>query len=311
MDGAWALYEAWVRLQHGDVDTALVYAFGKSSLGDLREVLTLPARPVLRGAARPDPVALAALQARALLDAAPHRRASWPRSSAAAARDGGRNPYASSTLPERPPDDVRRRAAARPHDCPPITDGAAAVVLAAGDLARELCERPAWIRGIDHRIEPHCLGVRDLARSASTRLAAERAGGGRRRRSTSPSCTRRSPTRSSILREALGLRRRRVDQPVGRRAGRQPGHGRRPHPHRRGGPPHHRRRGRPARVGPRHRRAPACSRTSCASWRGRDEQRALRRHRRRPDAAHGQARRRVDRRAGPRGRRCARSTTPG
>ena len=25
MDGAWALYEAWVRLQHGDVDSALVY----------------------------------------------------------------------------------------------------------------------------------------------------------------------------------------------------------------------------------------------------------------------------------------------
>ena len=22
MDGAWALYEAWVRLQHGDIDTA-------------------------------------------------------------------------------------------------------------------------------------------------------------------------------------------------------------------------------------------------------------------------------------------------
>ena len=26
MDGAFALYEAWVRLQHGDIDTALVYA---------------------------------------------------------------------------------------------------------------------------------------------------------------------------------------------------------------------------------------------------------------------------------------------
>ncbi len=35
MDGAWALYEAWVRLQHGDVDSALVYCFGKSSLGEL------------------------------------------------------------------------------------------------------------------------------------------------------------------------------------------------------------------------------------------------------------------------------------
>ena len=50
----------------------------------------------------------------------------------------------------------------RRHDCPPITDGAAAVMLAAGDRARELSERPAWIRGIDHRIEAHALGVRDL-----------------------------------------------------------------------------------------------------------------------------------------------------
>ncbi|MCA9772179.1 MAG: lipid-transfer protein, partial [Myxococcales bacterium] len=31
MDGAFALYEAWVRLQHGDCDSALVYSFGKSS----------------------------------------------------------------------------------------------------------------------------------------------------------------------------------------------------------------------------------------------------------------------------------------
>ena len=28
MDGAWALYEAWVRLQHGDIDSALVFSSG-------------------------------------------------------------------------------------------------------------------------------------------------------------------------------------------------------------------------------------------------------------------------------------------
>jgi acetyl-CoA acetyltransferase len=31
MDGAWAMHEAWVRLQHGDIDTALVFGSGKSS----------------------------------------------------------------------------------------------------------------------------------------------------------------------------------------------------------------------------------------------------------------------------------------
>ena len=31
MDGAWALYEAWVRLQHGDIDAALIYSFGANA----------------------------------------------------------------------------------------------------------------------------------------------------------------------------------------------------------------------------------------------------------------------------------------
>ena len=35
MDGAWALYEAWVKLQIGEIDIALVYCYGKSSPGDL------------------------------------------------------------------------------------------------------------------------------------------------------------------------------------------------------------------------------------------------------------------------------------
>jgi acetyl-CoA acetyltransferase len=68
----------------------------------------------------------------------------------------------------------------REGDCPPVSDGAAAVVLVAGDRARELCERPAWIRGIDHRIEPHYPGLRNLAVSESARRAGEAAGIGDR-----------------------------------------------------------------------------------------------------------------------------------
>jgi len=63
----------------------------------------------------------------------------------------------------------------RKHDCPPISDGCAAIVLAAGDLARKVCSRPAWIRGIDHRIESAVLGLRDLTDSPSTRAAGEHA----------------------------------------------------------------------------------------------------------------------------------------
>ena len=69
MDAAWALYEAWVKIQTGEVDTALVYGFGKSSAGQLRRVLALQLDPYLTAPLWPDTVSLAALQARAGLDA--------------------------------------------------------------------------------------------------------------------------------------------------------------------------------------------------------------------------------------------------
>jgi acetyl-CoA acetyltransferase len=167
MDGAWALYEAWVRLQQGDIETALVYSYGKSSLGDLAEVLTQQLDPYYLAPLGLDAISLAALQARALLDRG--RVTERDLAAVAAARRGG-DPAALLQAPY-------LVAPLREHDCPPISDGACAVVLAAGAAARR-CERPAWIRGIDHRIEPHQLGSRDLTRSESTRLAAAHAGVG-------------------------------------------------------------------------------------------------------------------------------------
>jgi acetyl-CoA acetyltransferase len=179
MDGAWALYEAWVKLQTGKIDTALIYAYGKSSPGNIRRVLTRQLEPYYTQPLWPDPVALAALQARAGLDAGTFTEADMAEVASTARRNAKANPFAqlvddteAATLLSRDyfVDPLRR------HDCPPITDGAAALILVAGDKAKDLCERPAWIRGIDHRIEAPALGVRDLTVSASTALAAEKAG---------------------------------------------------------------------------------------------------------------------------------------
>src|SRR5262244_3041422 len=60
MDGAWALYEAWVKILTGEADIALAYGFGKSSAGELRRVLA----PLW-----PDSVSIAALQARLGIEA--------------------------------------------------------------------------------------------------------------------------------------------------------------------------------------------------------------------------------------------------
>jgi acetyl-CoA acetyltransferase len=179
MDGAWALYEAWVKLQLGDLDTALVYSYGKSAPGPLHEVLSRQLDPYNVAPLWPDAISLAALQARALLDAGKATEADFAEVAARNRRQALDNPNAqlawdrsaAELLEQEPIVDPLRKS-----DCPPITDGAAAVILAAGDVARELCARPAWIRGIDHRIEPMALGQRDLTVSTSTRIAGERAG---------------------------------------------------------------------------------------------------------------------------------------
>ncbi|HJP65669.1 MAG TPA: thiolase domain-containing protein [Actinomycetota bacterium] len=179
MDAAWALYEAWVKLQTGEVDSALVYGFGKSSPGDLQRVLAMQLDPYLLGPLWPGAISLAALQARAYLEATGKTERDLADVAARSRRDAANNPNAQvsgetdldSLLAEPPISSPLRR-----HDCPPSSDGAAAVVLAADDVARSASDRPAWIRSIDHRIEPHQFGSRDLTRSASTEQAAHTTG---------------------------------------------------------------------------------------------------------------------------------------
>jgi acetyl-CoA acetyltransferase len=179
MDAAWALYEAYIKVLTGEVDTALVYGFGKSSAGTLRRVLSLQTDPYTVAPLWPDAVSMAGLQARFGLDAGKWTAEQMAQvaldSFAVAERTDSEKPAKSiDELLSRPyfADPLRR------HDIAPITDGAAAIVLAAGDKARELRENPAWITGIEHRIETPVLGARDLTTSPSTAASAKAATGG-------------------------------------------------------------------------------------------------------------------------------------
>jgi len=162
-----------VRLQHGDVDTALVYGFGKSSLGDLRSIMTLQLDPYYLAPLGLDQLSFAALQAAA----AGAGRAELDEIVRRSRADGRCNPCALD-LPEEIPDGFAVEPL-KASDVAPITDGAAAVVLAAGDRARELCDHPAYITGIAHRVEPHYLGMRDLSGSPSAADAGRAAGVGK------------------------------------------------------------------------------------------------------------------------------------
>jgi acetyl-CoA acetyltransferase len=179
MDGAWAFYEAWVRLQHGDIDTALVFGSGKSSPSQPHEVWAQQLDPYYLAPLGVDPVTLAALQARALIESGKATERDFAEVAARSRKSAIDNPNAQVTgdvSVDALLDAPYVRNPLRRHDLPPISDAAVAVVLARGDRARSLCSRPAWIRGLDHRIEVHQPGMRDLTTSSSTTLAARKAG---------------------------------------------------------------------------------------------------------------------------------------
>ncbi len=198
MDLAWAMYEAWLKIQTGEVDTALVYAFGKSSAGVLRRTLALQLDPYTMTPLWPDTVSLAGLQARAGIDAGALGRAGDGRGGAT-----GRSPTPRRTSTR------SARAARRSRSCSP---GRCTPTRCASTTARRSpTARPRWCwppgtgparcasgrrgsRALTHYVDPMSMGTRDLTRSPSPRSAA-----GAPPTSTAsrwPSCTRRSATRS-------------------------------------------------------------------------------------------------------------------
>ncbi len=207
MDGAWALYEAWVRLHHGDIDIALVYGSGKSSPSDPALLYPQQLDPYFLEPLGLDPVSLAGLQARALLDSGKATERDFAEVVSRNRRNAQGNPNAQLTRDDSVEELLAKSYYCEPlraHDLPPITDGAAALILATGEKARQLTKNPVYIRGIDHRIEPHQPGFRDLTTSASTKLAAEKAGLGAGPVQVAELYAPFSP-QEVILRQSLGL----------------------------------------------------------------------------------------------------------
>ncbi|MFT5481586.1 MAG: acetyl-CoA acetyltransferase [Halieaceae bacterium] len=179
MDGAWALYEGWLKIQMGHAESALIYGFGKSSPGELPHVLSLQMDPYYVAPLWADSIGMAALQARAMLDAGHISERDMAEIVVRSRRNALSNPHAQLSG-EADADSLMSEdtylSPLRKHDCCPSSDGASAVVICTVDKARELGLPYAIIRGIDHRIETHHLGARNLTESVSTRLAAEKAG---------------------------------------------------------------------------------------------------------------------------------------
>ncbi len=181
MDAAWALYESILKIRMGSAESALIYGFGKSSPGELPIVLSQQLDPYYLAPQWIDTVSLAAMQARLMLEQGVITERDMAAVVSRSRRNARQNPNA-QLAGDISVDDVLAEetylSPLRRVDCCPVSDGAAAMIICTEDKAREWGVPYALIRGIDHRIETHHIGMRDLTDSASTRLAAERAGVG-------------------------------------------------------------------------------------------------------------------------------------
>ena len=134
--------------------------------GNLNEILALQLDPYYLAPLWPDPVSLAALQARALIDAGKATEADFAAIAARSRRDALANPKAQVAKdmpadalleddyvvsPAAPPRPAARSPTGPPPSCwPPATRPSSGRT------------RPVWITGFDHRMETHSLGARDL-----------------------------------------------------------------------------------------------------------------------------------------------------
>ncbi len=179
MDAAWALYESILKIRMGQADSALIYGFGKSSPGELPIVLSQQLDPYYLAPLWVDTVSLAAMQARMMLDQGMITERDMADVVARSRQNARANVHAQLSGDVSAEQVLAQDTFVSPlrkADICPVTDGASAVIIATVEKAKEWGLPYAVISGIDHCIETHNLGMRDLTDSSSTRTAAKNAG---------------------------------------------------------------------------------------------------------------------------------------
>jgi acetyl-CoA acetyltransferase len=184
MDAAWALYEAWMKIQTGGADTALIYGFGKSSHSEMRLIPTLQLDPYYYTPLWPDTISIAALQAQSLLDSGKYTKEDFAKVVVNSRKNAKSNPLAQLKGDVTVEQVLAEEQLVEPlskSECCPVTDGASSLIMVTREIAEKMIAEgkikgAAFINGLDHRIDAHGIGVRDITTSESCRIAGEKAG---------------------------------------------------------------------------------------------------------------------------------------
>lgn len=177
-DGLLAAIYAYMRIKSGYFQAAVIVAYGKSSESSIRKQTQTMAEPFYLRPLGLDAVSAGALQARSYM----HHYGVDPDSCSMVAVKNRANGVANPNAQIREEVSLQQVRESGEMVGPiknleacPVSDGACAVIMTDGDLARSLGVRCAWIAGAGHCADAYSLGARQLHRAGSAARAARAA----------------------------------------------------------------------------------------------------------------------------------------
>ena len=179
-DGTFGVLYGMMRILSGSFSTTLVVAHCKGSESVSSLITNGMFDPIYQRALGLDAITSSALQARAYMDKYGISEEQCARVSVKNHGNAKNNPYAQLPMDISVRDVLASRMLADPIkllDASPISDGAAAVILAREERAKRIAPKPVWIQGIGHCADAYFLGDRDLAECPSLEAAARTAYG--------------------------------------------------------------------------------------------------------------------------------------
>ena len=176
-DGTFSTFYGMTRILSGTFDTTLVVSHVKGSESNNVHITNAIFDPIYMRPIGLDSINSAALQMRRYMEKYGITEEQCAMVSVKNHRNALKNPNAQLPMEITIDDVMDSKVISNPlkfYDCSPISDGAAAVILAGGDKAKK-AKKPVWVKGVSYAADAYFLGDRDLADADALDLAAARA----------------------------------------------------------------------------------------------------------------------------------------
>jgi acetyl-CoA C-acetyltransferase len=179
-DGTFGALYAMMRILSGSFGTTMLVAHHKGTESNMNGITNTSFDPLVERRLGLDAVTSGALQARRYMTFSGATEQQFALVSVKNHGNAMRNPYAMLPMDITVEDVMNSPVLASPLkklDCSPVTDGAAAMVLAAERNAKKLStnKKRVWLKGVGHCTDAYRLGDRDLADTRALKKAAKKA----------------------------------------------------------------------------------------------------------------------------------------